>query len=372
MYLKIKTKKELIELVNYIENSSISWLAIDTEFFRETTYYPILSLVQIATSSQTWVIDAISCGDIASLKLTLENPNIKKIFHAGDQDWGILKQYTGAKTWPFTDTQFMAAFAKFGHGASLEKLVSELLGRIIDKSQQKTNWLNRPLKDEQLEYAAQDAKFVASIYPILEQKLEILGRTAWVYEEMESLFHKYDNAKFDKDWLKLCAKGTMKWPIPYYAYELAKWREDWAKKLDVPRRHILADALLEKVLQKNSVNHIESCGCLPEVYDDLKTFWQNMKKDKSEPIENQKQLEQMVADHYQIFNRDQLKLIKVWQGKAKKIADELVIPVFLFLNKKQIQQLANKDSSAITGWRLEQLRQFDLLKSMKGSEGEFG
>ncbi|MCX7343915.1 MAG: hypothetical protein NT128_07215 [Proteobacteria bacterium] len=372
MYLKIKTKKELIELVNYIENSHISWLAIDTEFFRETTYYPILSLIQISTPSQTWVIDAISCVDITPLKLTLENYNIKKIFHAGDQDWGILKQYTGAKTWPFTDTQFMAAFAKFGHGASLEKLVSEFLGVTIDKSQQKTNWLDRPLKDEQLEYAAQDAKFVASIYPILEKKLDELGRTAWVYEEMESLHHKYDNANFDKDWLKLCPKGMIKWPTPYYAYELAKWRESWAKKLDLPRRHILADAALEHVLQKNSVNHIENCACLPEVYDALKTFWENLKKDEPLTTELKTKLEQMIADHYQIFNRDQLKLIKGWQNKAKKIADELGIPVFLFLNKKQIQQLANRDSSAITGWRLEQLRKFDLLKSMKGSEGEFG
>ncbi|MEI6188766.1 MAG: hypothetical protein WCP46_09825, partial [Alphaproteobacteria bacterium] len=260
----------------------------------------------------------------------------------------------------------------FGHGASLEKLVSEFLGVTIDKSQQKTNWLDRPLKDEQLEYAAQDAKFVASIYPILEKKLDELGRTAWVYEEMESLHHKYDNANFDKDWLKLCPKGMIKWPTPYYAYELAKWRENWAKKLDLPRRHILADAALEQVLQKNSVNHIENCACLPEVYDALKTFWENLKKDEPLTTELKTKLEQMIADHYQIFNRDQLKLIKGWQGKAKKIADELGIPVFLFLNKKQIQQLANRDSSAITGWRLEQLRKFDLLKSMKGSEGEFG
>lgn len=372
MYLKIKTKKELIELVDSIENSSISWLAIDTEFFRETTYYPILSLIQIATSSQTWVIDVISCADITPLKLILENYKIKKIFHAGDQDWGILKQYTGAKTWPFTDTQFMAVFAKFGHSASLEKLVFELLGRTVDKSQQKTNWINRPLKDEQLEYAAQDAKFVAGIYPILEQKLRELNRTSWVNEEMESLLYKYDNANFDKDWLKLCPKEMIEWPTPYYAYELAKWRENWAKKLDLPRRHILADAALEKVLQKNSVNHIEKSGCLPEVYDALKIFWDNLKKDERLTAEIKKQLEQMIADHYQIFNRDQLKLIKSWQNKAKKIADELGIPAFLFLNKKLIQQLANQDSSAITGWRLEQLQKFDLMKSMKGSEGEFG
>ena len=361
MYLKIETKKELINLVDFIENASINWLAIDTEFFRETTYYQILSLIQIATLDQVWVIDVISCADVLPLKKILENINIKKIFHAGDQDWAILKQYTGAKISPFTDIQLMAAFAKFGHGASLEKIVLEFLGITVDKSQQKTNWLNRPLKDAQLTYAAQDAQYVASIYPILDQKIKDLGRSSWVDEEMESLFHKYDNTNFDKDWLKLCTSGSIKWPIPYYAYQLTKWREEWAKKLDAPRRHIIGDADLERILQKKSVDHIENSNCLPEVYDDLKIFWDNLNTDKSEFVEHKKQLEQMVNDHHQIFSREHLKEIKVWQLLAKKIAKELDIPTFLFLNKKQILQLAGNNAAAITGWRRDILSKIEKI-----------
>jgi ribonuclease D len=363
MYLKIETKLELIKLVSSIENSAISWLAIDTEFFRETTYYPVLSLVQIATASQIWVIDAISCCDITPLKSILENPNIKKIFHAGDQDWVILKQCTGAKIWPFVDTQFMAVFARLGYGASLENLVFELLGETVDKSQQKTNWVKRPLTSEQLAYAAQDAKFVAGIYPILEQKIISLGRESWVDEEMLSLFHKYDNASFDKDWLKLCTKGNVKWPVPFYAYKLAKWREEWAKKLDLPRRHVLVDEALEQVLQKNSVDHVKSYCCLLEVYEDLKIFWQALQKNVVTK-EDKAHLEQIANDYHHVFTQNQLKLIKSWQSHAKAISNDLGIPAFLLLNKQQIHRLAHQDNSSIAGWRLQYLSKIDLWQSL--------
>ena len=371
MYLKIQTKPELLELIDVIENSSISWLAFDTEFFRETTYYPVLSLIQIATASQVWVIDALMCDDLTPLKSILENPKIKKIFHAGDQDWGILKQYTGAKTWPYFDTQFMAAFAKLGHSSSLETLVLELLNEQVNKSCQKTDWIKRPLTDEQLAYAAKDAEFVASIYPILTNKINDLQRMVWVEEEMQSLFHKYEHASFSKDWLKLCVTGC-KWPIHFYAFELAKWREDWAKKLDLPRRHVLTDIALEQVLQKNSVDHIEDCDCLSEVHADLKIVWQNLQENPVITGDRRAQLEQMVNDHHQVFSKEHRQLIKDWQLHIKVIAGALEIPAFLLVNKQLLQQLARGDNTSITGWRLEYLNKVDLWKNLAQSENKDG
>lgn len=319
MYLKIETKIELVNLVNFIENISINWLAIDTEFSRETTYYPVLSLIQIATLDQVWVIDVIQCKDITPLQLILENKKIKKIFHAGEQDWAILKQYTEARTWPFTDTQLMAAFAKLEHSASLEKLVLEFLGITIDKSQQKTDWLTRPLMDEQLIYAAQDAQYVTRIYPLLEQKVKDLERSSWVDEEMHSLLQKYENVNFDKNWLKLCTNGNIQWPTPYYAYQLAKWREDLAKKLDMPRRHVVSDSTLERILQKKSINQVDNSKYLPEIYNDLKTFWHNLNKEDTNSIAQRKIIEQMVIEHHKIFTREHLKQIKAWHVQAKKL-----------------------------------------------------
>lgn len=355
MYLKIETKKELVELVNTLNNAPENWLAIDTEFFRETTYYPVLSLIQIATSDQVWVIDVINCGDVTPLKIILENKKIKKIFHAGEQDWELLKRYTGAKTWPYVDIQYMAAFAKHGYGASLETIALEVLGMVVDKSQQKTNWLDRPLKDEQLTYAAKDAQLIAMIFPLLDQLISDLGRSSWIEEEMQTLLQRYENVNFDREWLKLCGNSNMKWPIPYYAYQLTKFREDFAKKLDVPRKRIIQDDVFEKVLQKKSIDCVENIKILPEVYDALKIFWQTLKEQDTNSVEERPWIEQMVTDYHKRFSKEHISQMKAWKKFTKKIAKELGISPFLFLNKKQIQKLADKDTSSITGWRHELL-----------------
>ncbi len=319
------------------------------------------------------MIDALICDDLTPLKSILENPNLKKIFHAGDQDWGILKQYTGAKTWPYFDTQFMAAFAKIGQSASLETLVFELLNQQVDKSQQKTDWLKRPLTDQQLCYAAKDAEFVARIYPILVEKINDLQRMAWVEAEMQSLVHKYDHASFAKDWLKLCVSGS-KWPMHFYAFELAKWREDWAKKLNLPRRHVLSDTALEQILQKNSVAHIEGDTCPVQVYADLKIVWQTLQEKSSTMVASDQKmhLEQIVNDHHQVFSKEHRQLMNAWQLRIKAIASALEIPAFLFLNKQQLQQLVRGNPSSITGWRLEYLNKIDLWQDLKNYGGDIG
>ena len=355
MYLKVNTKEELVFLVQDIEKMTLSWIAIDTEFFRETTYFPVLSLIQIASQTKVWIIDAITCKDLTPLKSLLENKKIKKIFHAGDQDWAILKQVTGAATWPFNDTQIMAAFAKLGHSNSLESLVAKLLDLPLDKSQQKTDWLQRPLSLSQLEYASQDAAYVAKIYPLLDKMLTELERDSWVCEEMELLLEKYQNPNFSKDWLKLCSTGCT-WPVPFYAMQLAKWREEWAKKLDLPKRHVLADALLEAVIKENNLEGITQKHCLPEVYDDLVSLWGRLKDEHINHRENEQEIMEMVKNYHQEFSVAKRKSFKKWQLKAKAIAKTLDIPAYLVLNKQQLLQLVT-EKTTLSGWRKEFLKQ---------------
>lgn len=353
MYLEIHNQEELLLFTKNLQNSSPEWIAIDTEFHRESTYFPILSLIQIATETQVWVIDALNCTDVTPLKTILENKKIKKIFHAGDQDWEILKQATGAITWPFCDTQIMATFAKMGHSNSLESLVLNLLKIAVDKSQQSTNWLQRPLKGIQLEYAASDAAYVAKIYPILNQKLIELERNTWVDQEMGTLLRKYKRNQ-SKDWLKLCFMGC-KWPVPFYALGLAKWREKWAKKLDIPRRYVIADALLDQALRTKSIKHINEDNCREAAYKDLVKIWKNLTyaKDKQEEVYIQK-LCQMVNNHCQIFAPKQKILLKKWQTKVKRIAETLSIPTHYILNKQQLLQMVTGEKKQIlSGWKKE-------------------
>ncbi|MCE2716234.1 MAG: ribonuclease D [Pseudomonadota bacterium] len=360
MHLKIETQNDLFLFIEYLKNSSPDWIAVDTEFHRESTYFAILSLIQIATVSQTWVIDALSVTDLTPLKTILENPQIKKIFHAGDQDWAILKRATGAVTWPFTDTQIMACFAKMEHSSSLDSLVLKLLGTTADKSQQKTNWIIRPLSNKQLEYAADDAAYLAQIYPILEQKLWSLNRSAWIDQEMKLLLKKYRSTQ-SKDWLKLCFVGC-KWPIPFYALGLAKWREKWAKKLDIPRRHVIADFLLDQILRKKNLNHINEENCHPKAYNDLQKTWKNLVFAEShQSPEYMKKLCQMADNHAQIFNPTQKALLKKWKTKINYTAGNLGIPPHYILNKQQlIQMVTGQKRHTLTGWRKEVLKEIKL------------
>ncbi len=356
MYLKIQTTDELLCFIKEIKKIPITWVAIDTEFQRETTFFPILSLVQIATETRIWLIDALSCADLTPLKILLENKKIKKIFHAGDQDWEILKQSTGAITWPFIDTQIMAAFATLGHSNSLESLVSKLLEMSIDKSQQNTNWVKRPLTPDQLEYAAQDAAYVAKIYPMLNQKLVELGRDTWVTQEMKVLLKKYQSDTSSKDWLKLCATGC-KWPTPFYALELAKWREGWARKLDIPKRHVIADHLLEQALRTKSLSHIDDSNCRQEAFEDLKVTWERLRSEHSHHKKERPILTQLVKMHHQDITLAQRKLLKKWQSRSKTIAKQLDIPPHCVLNKQQLQLIVSGKKSSISGWRKEFLKE---------------
>jgi ribonuclease D len=355
MYLKIQTSEELLSFINDLKTHPLTWLAIDTEFHRESTYFPILSLVQIATDSQVWIIDAVSCTDLTPLKLILENKKIKKIFHAGDQDWAILKQYTQAITWPFFDTQHMAAFAKLGHSNSLESLVAKLLEIPVDKSQQKTNWIQRPLTPSQLEYAARDAAYVAKIYPLLEQKLTELGRDTWITQEMKSLLKKYNEESPPKDWLKFCFTGC-KWPIPFYAIELAKWRDAWAKKLDIPKRYVIADALLELALRKRNIAHIDADNCSPAILEDLINVWARLEEEYPHHKKQRYALSQKVKIHHQEFSALQRKALKRWQTRIKQVAKKLDLPAHYVLNKQQLHQLVYGRRRTISGWRKDFLK----------------
>jgi ribonuclease D len=355
MYLKIQTNDELFSFIDELKKHPLTWIAIDTEFHRESTYFPILSLIQLATDSQTWIIDAVSCTDLTPLKPILENKKIKKIFHAGDQDWAILKQYTEAVTWPFFDTQHMAAFAKLGHSNSLESLVSKLLEIPVDKSQQKTNWMQRPLTPNQLEYAARDAAYVAKIYPLLDQKLIELGRDKWVAQEMKALLKKYNDDAPPKEWLKFCSTGC-KWPIPFYALELAKWRDAWARKLDIPKRYVIADGLLELALRKRNIAHIDKDNCSLPILEDLILIWARLEQEYPNHKKQRYALTQKVKIHHQEFSAIQRKALKRWQTKIKQVAKKLDLPAHCVLNKQQLHHLVYGKRRAISGWRKDFLK----------------
>src|SRR6202048_5339264 len=165
-----------------------SFVAVDTEFMRERTYWPILCLVQIAGPEEAVAVDALAPGiDLTPLLAFVADESIRKVFHAARQDVEIFFNLSGTVPKPLFDTQIAAMVCGFGDAASYETLVGKLAPASLDKSSRFTDWSRRPLTDRQLRYALADVVHLRTVYDRLQQQLASNGRASWFAEEMAGL-----------------------------------------------------------------------------------------------------------------------------------------------------------------------------------------
>jgi ribonuclease D len=223
------------------------FIAVDTEFMRETTYWPRLCLIQAAGAEAAAVIDPMADGlDLEPFLALLRDENIVKVFHAARQDVEIFNNL-GAIPKPLFDSQVAAMAAGFGEQIAYDALVRQILRIEIDKSSRFTDWARRPLSDAQLAYALADVTHLAKIYPKLKDKLERAGRLGWVAEEMAALS---DPALYDVDpdnaWRRLKPR---KFNARYLAVfrAAAAWRERTAQARDQPRGRIIKDEAMDEI-----------------------------------------------------------------------------------------------------------------------------
>lgn len=223
------------------------FIAVDTEFMRETTYWPKLCLVQVASANHSAVIDPLAEGiDLRPLLDLLADPKIGKVFHAARQDVEIFNNL-GVLPKPLFDTQVAGMAAGFGEQIAYDALVRQMLRIDLDKSSRFTDWARRPLSEAQLDYALADVTHLAALYPMLRDRLEKAGRLAWVTEEMGSLT---DPANYDTDpenaWRRLKPrKHTTKYLAVFRA--VAAWRERTAQTRDQPRGRIFKDEVIDEI-----------------------------------------------------------------------------------------------------------------------------
>lgn len=224
-----------------------AFIAVDTEFMRETTYWPKLCLIQVAAPTAEAVIDPLAEGiDLEPLLVLLRDPKIEKVFHAARQDVEIFNNLKAIPK-PLFDTQVASMAAGFGEQIAYDALVRTMLKIEIDKSSRFTDWSRRPLSDAQLSYALADVTHLARLFPMLKSRLEKEGRLAWVTEEMAALS---DPALYDVDpenaWKRLKPRRhTSKYLAVFRA--VAAWRERTAQIRDQPRGRILKDEAIDEL-----------------------------------------------------------------------------------------------------------------------------
>ena len=229
------------------EQAGADFIAVDTEFLRDQTYWPKLCLVQIAGPTSVAAIDPLAPGiDLTTLYDLMQDPDLLKVFHAGRQDLEIFFHATGKVPAPIFDTQVAAMVCGFGESASYESLVSKLAKAAVDKSSRFTDWAYRPLTERQLIYALDDVIHLRTVYVKLRDQLAQSGREDWLDGDMAILsdpgIYRLDPAE---SWRRLKLRNPK--PRTLAALKaLAAWRETEAQKRDMPRGRILRDeALIE-------------------------------------------------------------------------------------------------------------------------------
>ncbi len=229
-------------------------LAIDTEFIRENTYYPILCLVQIASETYSAIIDPRSEIDMQPVWDLLSNKKILKVFHAGRQDIEIFLNLTGKIPEPIYDTQIAAMFCGFGDQVGYDKLVNKFLGLIINKESQYTNWLQRPLTASQLDYALSDVRYLIKVFPLISVSIKNYGRQDWVEKEIQYLKNKkLYQINPNEAWQKIKIKNPKREVLNILKY-LAKWREIECQKRNIPRNRLIRDEVLITLSQLKPIN----------------------------------------------------------------------------------------------------------------------
>ena len=226
-------------------------VTVDTEFMRETTYWPKLCVVQMASPEEAVIIDATTPEiDLDPFFKLMADEKVMKVFHAARQDIEIVYHRGGLIPHPVFDTQVAAMVCGFGDSISYDQLVNRLTGARLDKSSRFTDWSRRPLSERQIEYALADVTHLRDVYQSLAARLAEQQRTDWVREEMEVLTSP-ETYRLEPElaWKRL--KLRVRKPIELaILQEVAAWREREAQARDVPRGRVLKDDAIYEIAQQ--------------------------------------------------------------------------------------------------------------------------
>jgi ribonuclease D len=246
------------------------YITVDTEFLRETTYYPLLCVAQIASTDEAVVVDALADGlDLKPFYELMANERVLKIFHAARQDIEIVWHEAGLIPHPIFDTQVAAMVLGYGDSISYDQLVHRITGDTLDKSHRFTDWSRRPLSPAQIKYAISDVTHLRDVYLALSQDLARRGRSDWVDEEMEVLTSPETyRSEPDSAWERLRTRVRKPKELAVLI-EVAAWREREAQTRDVPRGRVLKDDVLGEIATQapTTVERLAGLRSLPRGFE---------------------------------------------------------------------------------------------------------
>ena len=345
------------------------FVAVDTEFMRETTYWPKLCLIQAAAPSAEANIDPLAEGlDLEPFLAILRDETILKVFHAARQDVEIFNNLK-AMPRPLFDTQVAGMAAGFGEQIAYDALVRQMLKIELDKSSRFTDWARRPLSDNQLTYALADVTHLASLYPMLRERLEREGRMAWVTDEMSNLI---DPALYDVEpenaWKRLKPrKHAAKYMAVYRA--VAAWRERTAQLRDQPRGRILKDDAIDEIATQAPTDAaaMDRLRAVPKGFSGSR-FGPDLLDVVRVALKNPEAYAPVVERARQSASPAAGAVVELLKVLLKARAEEAGVASKLIATVSDLEQIANDDAAetpALKGWRREAFGE-DALRVKRG------
>ncbi len=267
----ITTSRELAEICRRMARHP--FVTVDTEFLRETTFWPKLCVVQLASPDEAVAIDALAEGlDLAPLFALMADANILKVFHAARQDIEIIWNLAKLIPAPLFDTQVAAMVCGFGDQISYSELVQSVCRVSLDKSSRFTDWSRRPLSEAQVDYAIADVTHLRDIYWYLWRRLEKTGRLSWLDDEMALLSRPSTYQQHPSNAWERFRNRARKPRDLAVLIEVAAWREAEAQSRDVPRSRVLKDDVLVEIAL--------AAPRTPEELSNLRTFPRGMERSR--------------------------------------------------------------------------------------------
>lgn len=361
------------ELNRYCEQwHNATLLALDTEFIRTDTFYPVGALIQVSDGNGCMLIDPLSIDDFTPFTALLENPAITKVLHSCSEDLEVFDRLFGALPNPLIDTQIAAALDGWGFSLGYQRMTEALMDIHVPKGETRSNWLQRPLTDSQIHYAALDVAYLPEMCQRLMQSLDTKGRATWLQEECASLIQRFTGSDQGQSYYKK-VKSAWKLDAQQLAclQSLTAWRETAARKQDKPRGRIIKDK-----------SCFELARLKPTTKDQLKDIDElspNAIRQYGEQIlallsdADKLPVEQWPSTLPRPLSAESGKIVKVLKQHVRECAEQLNVAQEMLAKNKDYEELLRSGAigdyqlpESLSGWRKSVLGD-DLLNLLQAN-----
>lgn len=331
-------------------------IGLDTEFMRERTWWPQLALVQIALPEAVLLVDPLATGMAEPLAELLQDPAVLKIMHSPSEDLVALGHACNALPAPLFDTQAAAALAGDGPGLSYQRLVEKTLGIALEKGEQRSDWLRRPLSPAQLHYAAEDVRHLFALHDALAARLDALGRSDWLYQDTRRALENAADTRLDP-WPHIGVKPAQDFPREAQArlLRLLRWREITARTRDLPKNWVIDQPLALRLAQRPPASFAELDALLQRTPKSPRKLAKELWQALNTPLPDEAHMPAVAQDDAQARKR-----LRQLQQAVRSVAEAHALPEGLLASRRWLEALMQswpQWPAALQGWRQELLQE---------------